>query len=148
MNTLKTLTAAAALMLVAGTAQAESCASMANDTELTQHCLEATYDCVEHAVQAAAAFHVNVTSDIDVMERCKVATYWQVRAALAHVMEVSVNQHIGPTPFIAAHCMQTQDPTGTVRVLEYEYKGVTQEMTISLDNYALWRNKPPNRGVQ
>jgi hypothetical protein len=143
MNTLKTMTAAAALMLAAGAAEAwdrcpegsayDACRATpregvceANPAWNQQQCdnwkklggLD-NPRCVQETYRDMI---LKGTSDIDVMERCHAVTPSQIRHALADVMQMRQRgASFGPTPFKDAHCRPTYSGFAC------EYNGVALE---------------------
>jgi hypothetical protein len=128
MNTLKTMTAAAALMLAAGAAQAQAPAVDAR-VECTgarvwrsdgYHCvtLATPYDrqCIW---ETYAHFH----NDIDIMERCHAVTRNDVVNALGFLIDITARNGIGSTPFKDAHCWPTYSGYAC------EYKGITMQVS-------------------
>jgi hypothetical protein len=146
MNTLKTLTAAAALMLTAGGALAghahdlETCNQEVGATQDNRQfkiwsCLNrlslarigngpTSTECVQNGLVDLA---VKGTSDIDIMERCHVdTTPEEIEAHLRIIMTLRVGNgghRIGRTPFKDAHCQPTYSG------YQCEYNGVALEMT-------------------
>jgi hypothetical protein len=144
MSTLKSLTAATAPMLAAGAAQAQpplECATgivwRSGEYQCAKPALVQTplkyrstwdsreWQCTstECVIEGTTALIMHGTSDIDIMERCRVAPN-EIEAILGVIMQRRVaGRPIGRTPFKDAHCRPTYSG------FECEYKGVTMELS-------------------
>jgi hypothetical protein len=128
MNTLKTLTAAAALMLVAGVAHAQAekqAQELKAQTQAARERDKASTFIVYNpqCIWQVERDYLNGISDIDAMEACHAVTPADIRSALGFLMEITDSNSFGPTPFKDAHCRPTYSGYAC------EYRGVAMQMS-------------------